>query len=53
MSVIQSRMALAKTKKMYCIKYIRLAHAIQTGEAIEPRRKVKGLRRVTFEIREF
>ena len=53
MPIIQARMAFTKTKKMYRIQHIGLTYAIKPRQAIEPRRKVEGLRRITFKIGQF
>ncbi len=38
---------------MHRVEHIGLAHAVEARETVEPWGKVEGLRRVTFEIREF
>ena len=53
MPIIQARMAFTKTEKMHRIQHIGLSYTIMPRQAVEPRRKVEGLRRVTFKIGQF
>ena len=38
---------------MDCIQHIGFANAVEARQAVEARREVKGLRRVTFKIGQF
>lgn len=53
MTVVQSSVAFTQTKKMHCIEHIGFAHAIEASQAVEARRKIEGLRLITFKIAEF